>query len=296
MKKMLCMLMALMLACALPLGAFAEEAEMDVELEGLVLEVVEGGFLMDDVQLGEVMINTSEQTIWDGIYADGAAEIEAGQYVLVIFDGKTTRSLPPQAHGDKVGCYVLSGTVSEVYEDSFLLTDEAIFGEVIVHTAESLSHVYAGMPVTVYYDGVMAMSLPGQAGARHIVVPQLSGMVSEWTEEGFLLTGEDEQVYEVILAEETIVGLMSEEIVEEAIAEDADAAEIEETADEQAEEGSEDAEAEEANASEETEAELPTLEWGDGDFVTVYFDGEITEGEDEDSLSKLTALEIVVQR
>ncbi|MEG2605521.1 MAG: hypothetical protein RSB91_11325, partial [Clostridia bacterium] len=106
MKKIIGLLLSLALTLALPLAAFGEQSEIDTELEGLVTALVEGGFLMEDIDIGSVMLNVDEQTMRDGILTDG--EIEVGQYVLVQYDGRLTRSLPPQAHADRVGCYVLT--------------------------------------------------------------------------------------------------------------------------------------------------------------------------------------------
>ena len=71
-------------------------------LEGLVTEVLEQGFVMEDIELGSVLLNVDETTVMDGILAEG--DIEVGQYVFVEYDGRLTRSLPPQAHADRVGC------------------------------------------------------------------------------------------------------------------------------------------------------------------------------------------------
>lgn len=280
MKKKLTMLLCLLMAAVLPLAAFAEE-EMDLTLEGLVTEVVEGGFLLEDAEMGTVMLNVSEATVWDGMIS--SETLEAGQYVMVQYDGRMTRSLPPQAHADRVSSYVLEGTVNEVYEDgSFLLEGDPIHGEVIVTTEGTMVPLYAGMAVKVYYDGVMALSLPGQANARYIVVPQVSGTVGEVTEEGFLLTDADGVKYQVIMDENTVVGLMEEPVIEET-------AEIEESVSE-----------EEAELpAEGTPEELPemaetaeTIEWGEGDFVTVYYNGMLTRSEP----AQLAALEIIVER
>ena len=111
MKKILGVLICLAL---LPFGALAEE--MDLQLEGFVTEIVEGGFLMEDTELGEVMVNTSETTVWDGLLLEG--ELAACQYVLVDYNGMLTRSLPPQAHADRVGCYLLSGVMVNEFTES----------------------------------------------------------------------------------------------------------------------------------------------------------------------------------
>lgn len=331
--------LSLLMALALPLGAFAEENEPDTLLEGLVTEVLEQGFVMEDIELGSVLLNVDETTVMDGILAEG--DIEVGQYVFVEYDGRLTRSLPPQAHADRVGCYRLTGTVDLSLSMGVLLTGDPIFGDVIIRVDGSMPHLYQGMPITVYYNGVMAMSYPGQVTARHIVVPELTGTVSDRDSAGFTLTDADGNEYRVLLSEQTFTGVLSASVedapaVEEEAQEDAteeesteaaepaadsdEPAETDESAadadeptetDEPASDADEPAETDESVAEEPAEedpatdepaggdeadasqpAPLPTVEWGDGDTVTVYYNGVMTR-----SLPpQVTALEVLVLR
>lgn len=321
MKKLLSVLMTIAMLAAMPFAAMAEEPF--ALLEGLVTELVDGGFVMQDIQQGEVMINTSEATVWDGDLMEG--ELAVGQYVYVEYDGRMTFSLPPQVHADRVACNVLTGSVAEVLEDGSILMNDDTLGEVIVHLGDDMRHVYAGMPITVYFNGVMALSLPGQVTASHIVLPLISGCVSNLTGEGFTLTDADGVEYEVKLAEDTLI---SEEII---VVEDAPEAEAEETAEEPTEETTEETAGEtdiesageadtatdeqttgilsgetgedavvleDAGLAEETAvpaAELlseSAIEWADGDIVTVYYNGIMSR-----SLpAQITAMEIVVIR
>lgn len=305
--------LSLLMALALPLGAFAEENEPDTLLEGLVTEVLEQGFVMEDIELGSVLLNVDETTVMDGILAEG--DIEVGQYVFVEYDGRLTRSLPPQAHADRVGCYRLTGTVDLSLSMGVLLTGDPIFGDVIIRVDGSMPHLYQGMPITVYYNGVMAMSYPGQVTARHIVVPELTGTVSDRDSAGFTLTDADGNEYRVLLSEQTFTGVLSASVedapaVEEEAQEDAteeesteaaepaaDADEPAETDEPAAEESAEEdpatdepAGGDEADASQ--PAPLPTVEWGDGDTVTVYYNGVMTRS----LLPQVTALEVLVLR
>ena len=328
--------LSLLMALALPLGAFAEENEPDTLLEGLVTEVLEQGFVMEDTELGSVLLNVDETTVMDGILAEG--DIEVGQYVFVEYDGRLTRSLPPQAHADRVGCYRLTGTVDLSLSMGVLLTGDPIFGDVIIRVDGSMPHLYQGMPITVYYNGVMAMSYPGQVTARHIVVPELTGTVSDRDSAGFTLTDADGNEYRVLLSEQTFTGVLSASVedapaVEEESQEDATEEESTEAAepaadadeptkeDESAADADEPAETDEPAAEESAEEEavteepaeenpatdepaggdeadasqpapLPTVEWGDGDTVTVYYNGVMTR-----SLPpQVTALEVLVLR
>lgn len=315
--------LSLLMALALPLGAFAEENEPDTLLEGLVTEVLEQGFVMEDIELGSVLLNVDETTVMDGILAEG--DIEVGQYVFVEYDGRLTRSLPPQAHADRVGCYRLTGTVDLSLSMGVLLTGDPIFGDVIIRVDGSMPHLYQGMPITVYYNGVMAMSYPGQVTARHIVVPELTGTVSDRDSAGFTLTDADGNEYRVLLSEQTFAGVLSASVedapaVEEEAQEDAteeestEAAEPAADADEPAETDEPAAEksAEEEAVTEEPAEEdpatdepaggdeadasqpapLPTVEWGDGDTVTVYYNGVMTRS----IPPQVTALEVLVLR
>lgn len=310
--------LSLLMALALPLGAFAEENEPDTLLEGLVTEVLEQGFVMEDIELGSVLLNVDETTVMDGILAEG--DIEVGQYVFVEYDGRLTRSLPPQAHADRVGCYRLTGTVDLSLSMGVLLTGDPIFGDVIIRVDGSMPHLYQGMPITVYYNGVMAMSYPGQVTARHIVVPELTGTVSDRDSAGFTLTDADGNEYRVLLSEQTFTGVLSASVedapaVEEEAQEDAteeesteaaepaadsdEPAETDEPAEEEAvteEPAEEDPATDEPAGGDEADASqpapLPTVEWGDGDTVTVYYNGVMTR-----SLPpQVTALEVLVLR
>ena len=335
-NRFLALALSLLMALALPLGAFAEENEPDTLLEGLVTEVLEQGFVMEDIELGSVLLNVDETTVMDGILAEG--DIEVGQYVFVEYDGRLTRSLPPQAHADRVGCYRLTGTVDLSLSMGVLLTGDPIFGDVIIRVDGSMPHLYQGMPITVYYNGVMAMSYPGQVTARHIVVPELTGTVSDRDSAGFTLTDADGNEYRVLLSEQTFTGVLSASVedapaVEEEAQEDATEEESTEAAepaadadeptkeDESAADADEPAETDEPAAEESAEEEavteepaeedpatdepaggdeadasqpapLPTVEWGDGDTVTVYYNGVMTR-----SLPpQVTALEVLVLR
>lgn len=315
--------LSLLMALALPLGAFAEENEPDTLLEGLVTEVLEQGFVMEDIELGSVLLNVDETTVMDGILAEG--DIEVGQYVFVEYDGRLTRSLPPQAHADRVGCYRLTGTVDLSLSMGVLLTGDPIFGDVIIRVDGSMPHLYQGMPITVYYNGVMAMSYPGQVTARHIVVPELTGTVSDRDSAGFTLTDADGNEYRVLLSEQTFTGVLSASVedapaVEEKAQEDATEEESTEAA-EPAADSDEPAETDEPAAEESAEEEavteepaeedpatdepagddeadasrpapLPTVEWGDGDTVTVYYNDVMTRS----IPPQVTALEVLVLR
>ncbi len=278
MKKMMTTLLSLMLAFALPLAAIAEEAEPAHVLEGLVTEILEGGFLMEDATHGEVMVNTGEETVLDGVLLE--EELAVGMYVQVDYNGVMTRSLPPQVYADRIACCRLQGVVSEIYEDgSFLLTGDAVYEEIVIHMTQPIN-LYADMPVTVYYSGAVTMSLPAQASALWMVLPVQTGVVSELTEEGFLLTDADGVNYEVKLTEDTVLSLMpaAEEEAETVI---------------DIEEGAEEAEIVMDDETEEAEEEGEVIvELFEGASVQVIYNGMLTRS----IPAQLTALEVVVEQ
>lgn len=213
MKKMIALLMTLMLAAAIPMGAFALDAsEPVIPFEGIVTEVFEGGFLFEDVQMGLMQVNTDENTVWDGILSQ--QPIEVGMYVLVDHNGMMTRSIPPQIYGVRVGCYTLSGVAGEITEEGVLLTGDPIFGDVFVQMSPTMTTVFTGVPMLVYYDGIMTMSLPGKVNARYVVVPELTGVVSDKDGAGFTLTDENGNSYRILTDDSLSVGLLTEAVEE----------------------------------------------------------------------------------
>ncbi len=275
MKKFLAILMILTLLAGLPfvlatsetaVETTSDEVEQIPVLEGTVTELVDGGFLLMDKQQGEVMINVSDATVLDGLLTE--IELEVGQYVFVDFNGAMTRSLPPQAHADRVSLYMLSGMVVEKLEDGSILMTDDVNGEVIVHLPEGMAHVNVGAPITVYHNGVMAMSLPAQITASDVRLPLVEGEITEVTEDGFLLTAADGTVeFAVNLGEETIYTV--EYALTTLPADEADAT---------------------SQTAEEVTVDAPAF--AAGDKVTVYYNGAMTRS----IPAQIFALEVVVSR
>ena len=205
MKKFVSLFAALMLAVAAPLTSLAEEPLKP--FEGLVTEIFDGGFLMEDTEMGLLQVNTDENTVMDGILS--IQSLEVGMYVIVDHNGMMTRSLPPQVYGLRVGCYTLNGIAGEITPEGVLLTGDPIFGEVFVQMTPTMATVFPGVPMLVYYDGVMTMSLPGKANARYVVVPEVTGVVSEKDGAGFTLTDADGNTYRILTSDALLVGQLA---------------------------------------------------------------------------------------
>ena len=166
-----------------------------MELYGLVTEVLDGGILLADEQLGDVVLNVDAETVLEGILAE--TPLEKGMYVYAKYNGILTRSLPPQAHADRLACYTLEGTVSQVLDGQVLVSGDKIFGDAIVRLGAQHPHVLGGVPIKVYYNGTMAMSMPPQVAASYVVVPVLTGTVKKVSEDNFSLATQDQQLYTV---------------------------------------------------------------------------------------------------
>ena len=177
MKKMLAILMALLMA-ALLLPAYAEEGDVAeiAGIAGTVLEIGEESILLEtpEGQLIEAILTAD--TIREG------KEIAEGDFIHVMYNGQMTRSYPAQVTAQHIGCYVLTGTVSDITDEGFTLTtDETTY---IVHaTAEQLAQITDGAEINVYFSGVIATSLPGQISAEQITAVEeeavLTGTVVE---------------------------------------------------------------------------------------------------------------------
>lgn len=177
MKKMMGLLLALLLV-ALP--AYAEDMAEVAELTGVVLEMGEGTLLMETTEGQTVEVTLTDDTLYEG---ETAAE---GAYIHVTYNGQMTRSYPAGVVALKVGCYVLTGTVSDITDESFTLTTDT--ENVIVNaTAEQLAQVENGAKVNVYFNGAMTMSLPAQIGAEQISAAAETAVISGQVVEAYIM-------------------------------------------------------------------------------------------------------------
>ena len=146
-----------------------EETEMPeiVEISGEIKEIGEGYILILDAMLGDVQVNLSEDTIFDGVERE---ELAVGQFVQVMYSGMMTPSLPPQITALKVGVYAIAGEVKAVEDGSMTIVREEIGDEVIVFLPENAPEIAVGMQVIAYTNGAMTMSLPAQTTALGVVL------------------------------------------------------------------------------------------------------------------------------
>lgn len=140
----------------------------NVELiSGEVTEITDEWILITDENGQQVQVNLTDKTEFEG------EKPVIGCRIQVTYNGIMTRSLPPQIAAIKVTCNALTGIVEELAEDGFLLRRTDVDDVVFVHaTPEQLDTVAVDANVTVYFNGVMTLSLPGQINAELIVVNQ----------------------------------------------------------------------------------------------------------------------------
>ena len=193
-------LTAMLMAALMMGGAAADigETGSGATLSGTIVEINEQGVLLDQGEAGQVLALMDEDTAIEGV----EAELAVGQYALVDYDGKMTRSLPPQVYAQRVAVYAFRGTVTQMMGGSAMVkTDD--WGEVQLNLPQG-TILFVGCPVTVYFDGTMTASLPAQVSALHLVTPTVCGTVTETDGEYFLLKDEKGETWRVNLSGETV--------------------------------------------------------------------------------------------
>ena len=144
----------------------AEPEQEIFMLGGEVTQVGEDFFVMTDAELGEVQVNLGDDTLFDGVEPGTLA---AGQVVYVLYDGKMTRSLPPQVFALRVSMYATVGEITELTEGKMTLVRDEIGDEVIISLPQDAPELSVGDRVTAYTTGIMTMSIPAQMNAVKIV-------------------------------------------------------------------------------------------------------------------------------
>ena len=148
-------------------GMDSEEAAELVQISGVITEIADAYFVIEDALLGDVQVNFGEETVFEGT---DAQSLEVGMYIFVDYNGMMTRSLPPQVYALRAYVHVLSGVVEEIADGSVtILLDET--GEpAIIHLPENAPQIAVGDRIEASTNGAMTMSLPPQSSAAMIVV------------------------------------------------------------------------------------------------------------------------------
>ena len=203
-KRLILSLLLAIFHLSLPsVAALGEVWTQKPELSGLITEVSEGSIMITDAESGPVLLSVDTETILEGIL--GGTPLEVGMYVFAKYTGILTNTEPPQAHADRLGCYALKGIVAETTNKDLLLAGDELFSEALVHLESNMPQAFMGVPITVYYNGTMTMSLPPQVTANHLVVPVLSGKVKGMNTDNLSLVTEDQQEYTIHFNGKTLV-------------------------------------------------------------------------------------------
>lgn len=148
---------------SLPPQVYAQTVRSD-SVEGFVEEI--------DAEGGHILIN-SRQTgqVWMTLPEGENAEDYADSYVRVFFSGVMALSLPAQATAFAVEKMVVeTGNVTESGDDFFMIKGENSAFRVNFDPQTKAPQGFAvGDAVEVYYNGIVAQSLPGQIYAVVVV-------------------------------------------------------------------------------------------------------------------------------
>lgn len=203
MKKIFALLMTAILLMTGTL-VLAESQEGSI-LTGTVTDITEEAitFVNADEQLFQA--NLTDGTVIEG-------DLVVGALVIVQYDGIMTRSIPAQITAQSITVVVeeecaLSGFVAEVTDEYFTFTtaDEQLIQANIATPCDLVE----GDLVLVTYNGQMTFSIPAQISAMDVQVivedqPEMTGTVTEITEEAITFTTPDGQTIQANLSEETV--------------------------------------------------------------------------------------------
>jgi hypothetical protein len=190
---------AVLLVMAMSFFAHGESAdpEASASLNVTLIEINEGGYLAVQPDGQQVQIQIHETTEIDLPWPPAA-----GDRITVRYDGRMTRSLPPQIIAEHVSladdaAAVLLGVVREVDAATgrILIETDAIGAVWVTLPAGADAAALSGKGVRVYTAGVVALSLPAQATALSVAeTPLAEGEIVDMTEDVLLLDTAQGQV------------------------------------------------------------------------------------------------------
>lgn len=160
-SKILSFLLALLTAAFGSAAANVTDS-IDVYVQHVcVLEITsEESFLLLNQDQQTVLVNTDKSTVLDFV-----GSLQAGQYVVIDYDGSMTRSNPPQLFAERIYGAEMSGIVAAVGKGEITLVEDDTHQEYIVHIPAALAMPVADEHITVHYDGTVTLSLPAQLSA-----------------------------------------------------------------------------------------------------------------------------------
>ncbi|MDR0928232.1 MAG: YobA family protein [Oscillospiraceae bacterium] len=151
-----------------------------------LIEIDETGYLARQEDGQEMRILFTENTRFELPFA-----ATAGDRIAVIYDGRMTRSLPPQITAQRVAAtdYYLGAVRDVDAAVGRVLVETAAQGKLWVMLPEGADAAsWLGKGARVYMNGFLALSEPAQATALTLAeAPLEAGIIAELAEGGFLL-------------------------------------------------------------------------------------------------------------
>lgn len=135
-------------------------------LTGQITEITDEYIILEGTEQGTVQVNLFDDTAFGGKFPD---EFVVEEYAQVIYDGKMTRSIPPQVTALAVDVCVLEGKVAEILEDGRVLIDRTDVMEQVILSLPEGVELKVGDNAVFYTTGVSTMSLPAQMNAIGVV-------------------------------------------------------------------------------------------------------------------------------
>ena len=141
-------------------------------LTGQITEITDEYIILEGTEQGTVQVNLFDDTAFGGKFPD---ELVVGEYAQVIYDGKMTRSIPPQVTAEDGRVLIDRTDVMEQHADSQLKENGTVETEVTYAPEQVILSLPEGVELKVgdsavfYTTGIATMSLPAQMNAIAVV-------------------------------------------------------------------------------------------------------------------------------
>lgn len=193
-----------MMTRSLPAQITAEHVRSS-KLTGVVADMTENGFTIV-TDSDEYLVNAE---------ADKLTGIQTGMTATVYFNGAMTMSLPAQVSAEHIRGEVITGTVTEMTSEGFLVSVEGVETPyTVIPREDALLFVQPepGMTVGIVTDGVMAPALDAAIVNALEVLPvedgqelfDMAGVILEITDEYVIIETAEGQRIQVNVSPETL--------------------------------------------------------------------------------------------
>ena len=191
MKKCLSLLLvSIMMVC----GFAVAEAPVIEPIVGRITEVREDqSYIVTalDDSGNQFHVLTNEETAFGADWIVGMDDV-----IIVQYDGRTTRSMPPQLTAQSIHSFTLEGEADEIdAQGNRILVETKDVGDVWVTLPANVSAAsYDDKDVRVYFSGAVSMSYPAQATGYAVdIVHTEDGRVSEMGDGFFMIKDDGEE-------------------------------------------------------------------------------------------------------